>query len=115
MVASVPEQVRRTFPTDGTQSRTASANSVSASVQAPKLVPPAAALITASITGGWACPRIMGPQEPTKSRYSRPSASVRTAPLAERMKTGEPPTEPKARTGEFTPPGMTLRARSKRA
>ena len=67
MVASVPEQTRRTFSTEGTQSRTASANSVSASVQAPKLVPEAAALTTASITGGRAWPRIMGPQEPTKS------------------------------------------------
>jgi hypothetical protein len=31
------------------------------------------------------------------------------------MKRGVPPTARKARTGEFTPPGVTERARSKRA
>ena len=31
------------------------------------------------------------------------------------MKRGVPPTALKARTGEFTPPGVTARARSKRA
>ena len=30
------------------------------------------------------------------------------------MKTGAPPTKPKARTGESTPPGMTARAASNR-
>src|SRR3954464_232826 len=39
--------------------------------------------------------------------YSRPSSSVMRAPRPERMKTGVPPTAPKARTGEFTPPGMS--------
>jgi hypothetical protein len=28
------------------------------------------------------------------------------------MNRGVPPTEPNARTGEFTPPGMTARARA---
>jgi len=28
------------------------------------------------------------------------------------MNTGVPPTDPKARTGEFTPPGKTAQARS---
>src|SRR5712692_502592 len=31
------------------------------------------------------------------------------------MKSGSPPTERKARTGEFTPPGMSFCARSNRA
>ncbi|EMY35625.1 hypothetical protein D477_003368 [Arthrobacter crystallopoietes BAB-32] len=52
-----------------------------------------------------------GPQEQTRSTYSRPSASVRCGPAAETITGGVPPTEPKARTGEFTPPGISLRAR----
>src|SRR5688572_19635668 len=35
-------------------------------------------------------------------------------PRASRMNTGSPPTARNARTGEFTPPGMTRWARSKR-
>ncbi|GAB4589375.1 hypothetical protein Ntsu_72070 [Nocardia sp. IFM 10818] len=34
-------------------------------------------------------------------------------PCADAMNRGVPPTELKARTGEFTPPGMTAAARSK--
>jgi hypothetical protein len=34
-------------------------------------------------------------------------------PLPEAMNRGVPPTDPKARTGELTPPGITSRARSK--
>ncbi|CUR61413.1 hypothetical protein NOCA1240516 [metagenome] len=44
-----------------------------------------------------------------------PSASVSQAPEAEVMKRGVPPTALNARTGEFTPPGVTARARSKSA
>ena len=39
-----------------------------------------------------------------------PSASVSQYPWAEVMNRGVPPTEVKARTGEFTPPGMTAQA-----
>src|SRR5438045_1279813 len=46
--------------------------------------------------------------------YSRPSSSVRRAPRPERKKSGVPPTARKARTGEFTPPGMRACERSKR-
>lgn len=35
-----------------------------------------------------------------------PSTSVTVAPFALAMKSGVPPTDRKARTGEFTPPGM---------
>ncbi len=56
-----------------------------------------------------------GPQVQTKSISSRPSAVVSVAPCAERVKNGAPPTERKARTGELTPPGMSLRARAKRS
>jgi hypothetical protein len=60
-------------------------------------------------------PRIIGPQEQTRSTYSRPSASVRYGPVPLTMKRGVPPTARKARTGELTPPGMTALARSNRA
>src|SRR5690348_8903454 len=45
--------------------------------------------------------------------YWRPSSSVTRAPRPSRMKGGVPPTARKARTGEFTPPGMSLAERSK--
>src|SRR5947207_8682111 len=41
--------------------------------------------------------------------YSRPSSSTRRAPRPSRKKTGVPPTAPKARTGELTPPGISAR------
>src|SRR5215472_1725154 len=44
--------------------------------------------------------------------YSRPSASQMRLPSPRSMKRGTPPTARKARTGEFTPPGMVLRERS---
>ncbi|GAA0517061.1 hypothetical protein GCM10008937_25710 [Deinococcus depolymerans] len=44
-----------------------------------------------------------------------PSASVRYAPCALAMKRGVPPTLRKARTGLFTPPGVTARARANSA
>src|SRR5688572_1228203 len=44
---------------------------------------------------------------------SCPSASVRYAPRPWAANRGLPPTEPKARTGELTPPGITRFARSK--
>src|SRR5258706_12314124 len=47
--------------------------------------------------------------------YSRPSSSVRRAPRPSRKNTGVPPTARNARTGEFTPPGMSLCERSKSA
>jgi hypothetical protein len=46
---------------------------------------------------------------------SRSSAVMSVAPRAALTKNGAPPTERKARTGEFTPPGMSWRARAKRA
>src|SRR5208282_4185805 len=44
----------------------------------------------------------------------RPSAAVAYAPEARLKKIGSPPTPRKARTGEFTPPGMYLQASSYR-
>src|SRR5262249_61472689 len=43
----------------------------------------------------------------------RPSASRTRQPSPETRKRGVSPTEPKARTGLLTPPGITRRARSK--
>src|SRR6185503_4926900 len=45
--------------------------------------------------------------------YFAPSASQTCAPLPRVKKRGVPPTARKARTGEFTPPGVTFWARSK--
>ena len=102
----------RTISTEGTRAQMSSAISTSRSVAAPKLSPSAAALFTASSTAGWAWPRIMGPQEPTKSMYSFPSASKIRSPAARAMNRGVMLTEPKARTGLFTPPGIRARALS---
>ena len=43
--------------------------------------------------------------------YSLPSASNRREPSPRTMKGASPPTAPKARTGEFTPPGIIFSAR----
>ena len=61
--ASVPDEVIRTISADGTRSTTRAASSTSASVGAPKLVPAAAAALTADTTSGWAWPAISGPQD----------------------------------------------------
>jgi hypothetical protein len=84
-------------------------------VAVPNEVPLATAAEIADTTAGWACPRIIGPHEQTRSTYSRPSASVRYGPAPRTMNRGVPPTEPNALTGEFTPPGVTKPARAKRA
>ncbi len=44
--------------------------------------------------------------------YALPSTSQMREPSALRMKSGVPPTAWKARTGEFTPPGISRRARA---
>ena len=67
MVASVPELTNRTRWTGSTRPMISRASSVSAGVGAPKDSPSAAARCTASTTAGWAWPRIIGPQEHTRS------------------------------------------------
>ena len=114
MVASVPEETKRTLST-GVRATISSASSTSGSVGVPYDVPRATAAATASWTSGWAWPSSMAPHEQTRSTYSLPSTSVSQAPRAERMKRGVPPTALKARTGELTPPGVTARARANRA
>src|SRR2546430_6383389 len=47
--------------------------------------------------------------------YSRASSSRTRAPRPSRKNTGVPPTAPKARTGELTPPGISSKERSKSA
>ena len=64
-MASVPELTIRTFCTEGSTLRIASARSDSRAVGAPKLVPEAIAVRIDRSTCGWAWPRIIGPQEPT--------------------------------------------------
>ena len=114
IVASVPELTRRTWST-GARATISSASSTSPGVAVPNEVPPASAAETAASTDGCACPRIIGPQEHTRSTYSRPSASVRYGPDPRTMNRGVPPTAPNARTGEFTPPGVTWSARENRS
>src|SRR6185436_20546873 len=48
-----------------------------------------------------------GPHEPRKSMYERPSTSSMRAPTALATKNGVPPTPRNARTGLFTPPGIS--------
>ena len=67
MHASVPLDTMRNISIDGYAARTASAKSTSAAVGAPKLVPRWAASTIAAMVAGWACPRIAGPQVPTRS------------------------------------------------
>ena len=67
IVASVPDDTRRTFSIDGTTKRTSSPNSTSRAVGAPNVVPDAAVWTMATSTSGSAWPRISGPHEPTKS------------------------------------------------
>jgi hypothetical protein len=65
IVASVPEDTKRTRSIDGTAATTRCASCVSSSVGAPKLVPWRSAARTARSTPGSACPRIIGPHDPT--------------------------------------------------
>jgi hypothetical protein len=65
--ASVPDDVMRTSSAEGTRSTTAAASSTSACVGAPKLVPAAAAAVTAETISGWAWPAISGPHDMTQS------------------------------------------------
>src|SRR5690625_2579686 len=115
MVASVPELTSRTCSSGRTRRTTSSTSETSPGCGAPKESPRPAASCTASTTCSFACPRIIGPQDPTRSTNSRPSASCSMAPEAEVMNGGVPPTLPKARTGEFTPEGVTCWARVNRS
>ena len=64
MPASVPEQVMRTFSTQGSAAQTRSAHSTSSGEQAPKPSPCSSWRPTARSVGGWAWPNSSGPQEP---------------------------------------------------
>lgn len=66
MVASVPLETRRTCSTGSTRATMASASATSFSLGVPEK-PRVAASCTAASTSGWACPRIIGPQLPTRS------------------------------------------------
>src|SRR5699024_2501949 len=109
MVASVPELTRRTSSTE-VRLMMSCASATSPMVGAPKDSPSTMVFCTASSTAGWACPMSMGPQEQTRSTYSLPSTSMRMEPWARSMNRAWPPTEPKALTGEFTPPGVNILA-----
>ncbi len=61
MAASVPDDTRRTCSHPGTRVQMASASRTSPSVGAPKVVPAAAASVTARTTRGSAWPRMEAP------------------------------------------------------
>jgi hypothetical protein len=65
MVASVPELTMRTSSIVGISSQIWRASCVSICVGAPNDRPNAARSCTARTTGSYACPRIIGPHEPT--------------------------------------------------
>ena len=65
IVASVPEFTIRTTSTEGTRRVINPAICTSMAVGAPKLVPEAAARVTAPTTRGCAWPSIIGPHDPT--------------------------------------------------
>ncbi len=112
IAASVPDETSRTRSTDGTASTISAASSTSRSVGAPKLVPSSAASRTASTVSGSACPKISGPHDCTQSSSVRPSAVSIVAPWPRSTKNGSSSPTPRiARTGEFTPPGITFFAR----
>ena len=113
IVASVPLLVMRTLRTAGKQASSSSAISTSRGVGVPKLTPFSSAAASAARISGSLWPWMAGPQVRTKSMSSRPSAVVSRALSALVVKKGVPPTERKARTGEFTPPGIICWARAK--
>ena len=63
----MPLETKRTFSTEGTVAQSSSANSTSAATGAPNVVPRRAASRMASTMGGYAWPRMSGPQLPTRS------------------------------------------------
>ena len=67
MVASVPEDTRRTCSTGSTRATISSARVTSFSLGVPNEKPRPAASVTAATTSGWPWPRIIGPQEHTRS------------------------------------------------
>ena len=66
MVASVPELTSRTCST-GVRATISSASSTSPGVAVPNDVPRGSAATVAATTAGCAWPRIIGPQEHTRS------------------------------------------------
>src|SRR5439155_8584297 len=113
IVASVPLETSRTRSIPGSASTIRPASSTSPSVGAPKVVPLAAAAVAAATISGWAWPNSSVPHEPTRSTYRLPSTSITYAPSPRSRNRGVPPTAPNARTGELTPPGITVPARTK--
>jgi hypothetical protein len=67
MVASVPDDTKRTCSSPGYAATRCSASSISGSHGAPNDVPRDTASTMACCTSGWACPRISGPHEHTRS------------------------------------------------
>ena len=75
MVASVPEQVKRTISMQGTSSASTVATALWAGVSDAQTMPQRKASSTAARMPGWLCPRIAAPWDVSRSTYSRPSRS----------------------------------------
>ena len=67
IVASVPDETKRIFSSDGIMNCSSSPSSTSRAVGAPNVVPDAAVCTIAAITSGSAWPSTSGPHDPTKS------------------------------------------------
>jgi hypothetical protein len=92
MTASVPEETNRARSQEGTRRRISSASKTSFLFGAPNENEFFVVDCTASKTAGWAWPKIIGPQELTKSMYLFPSMSRICEPDPETKYLGVPPT-----------------------
>ena len=90
-------------------------SSFSNRVGVPKDVPLAMVAVTFSTTAGCAWPKINGPHEQQKIDELVAVCVPNVGTLSRSMKRGVPPTDLKARTGEFTPPGKRDCALSNKA
>src|SRR3954449_5200762 len=109
IVDSVPEFEKRHWGRPKRWTRF-SAETIEPLVGAAKWVPSSWRALTASPITGLACPTHITPKPLWKSTYSVPSTSQTSAPLPRSMYTGHGSLSWKE---EGTPPGITLRARSK--
>ena len=92
----------------GSASTMRPASSTSPSVGAPKVVPLAAAAHAAADDLGWACPNSSAPHEPHQVDVPVAVDVDHVRALAAIEEPRVPPTAPNARTGELTPPGITV-------
>jgi hypothetical protein len=106
MVASVPELHMRTFSTDGTHSQMVRAISTSKGFGMPKEIPLLRDLVDGVGDGHRGVAEDVRAPRADVVDVGLAVDVLDPAAMARRTKNGSPPTLRKARTGEFTPPGM---------